>query len=109
MSEETWIGAATVVVRSSEPIAVEVDRSVVMMSLEREKYYGLEGPGGRIWQLIETPRTVAEVCSVLLEEFDVDPDACLTDVREFLSDLLREGLVRVVERKTTPVHSSRVS
>jgi len=80
-----------------------------MMSLEREKYYGLEGPGGRIWQLIETPRTVADVCSALLEEFEVDPDACLADVREFLSDLLKEGLVRVVERTTAPVHPSRAS
>ena len=43
-----------------EPVAVEVDRTVVMMSVEQGKYFGLEGTGPRIWALLERPRSVRE-------------------------------------------------
>ena len=84
-------------VRSNEPVAVNVDKTVVMMSLSQGKYYGLEGPGGRIWALLETPQTVGTLCAELEKEFEVDPETCERDVEEFVGSLLRESLVRVVE------------
>jgi Coenzyme PQQ synthesis protein D (PqqD) len=102
------IGAASVVVQNREPVAVEVDRQVVMMSLEQGKYYGLEGAGGRIWQLADRPRTVAEICVELTREFEVEPETCLHDVCEFVGQLARENLIRIVEPATDPVHPTPV-
>ena len=86
---------SSIVVQSREPVAVEVERSIVMMSIAREKYYGLEGAGSRIWKLLERPGTVAELCAALQREFDVDDAQCRSDVLEFLTTMVSEGLVEV--------------
>jgi len=91
---KTWT-EHTVVTQSREPVAVEVDRTVVMMSVVREKYYSLDGVGGRIWELLREPLTVGALCARLLDEFDVDVADCRADVSEFLTHLHREGLIEV--------------
>lgn len=93
----------TVVVQSREPVAVEVDRTIVMMGLEQGKYYGLEGVGGRIWALMESPRTVQELCAALAREYDVEPATCLNDVTGFLAELVQENLVRITDEAPSPV------
>jgi hypothetical protein len=85
----------TVVTRNEEPIAVEVDRTVVMMSLAQGMYYGLEGPGPRIWALLDQPRSARQIAGELVREFEVDADTCLRDVCEFLAALKDAGLVRL--------------
>lgn len=95
----------TLIVQSREPVAVEVDRTVVMMSIEREKYYSLDGVGGRIWELLRQPRAVGALCSRLAGEFEVDPDTCRADVEEFLNQLLEEGLIEVRRESPDPVRA----
>jgi len=97
---------STVVTRSREPVAVEVDRTVVMMSIEREKYYSLDGVGGRIWELLRDPCTLGELNARLLDEFDVDPEECKADVQEFLTHLLDEGLIEVRSESPDPVRTT---
>ena len=87
----------TVVVQSREPVAVDMDDTVVMMSLERGKYYGLDKVGSRIWELLSEPRSVAELCATLESEFEVEAQTCARDVREFLTELAGEKLIRIVD------------
>jgi len=82
-------------VRNDEPVSVEVERSVVMMSLDLGKYFGLNEVGSRIWELLEQPRSMADLCAVLQQEFDVDPNACHEEVSEFLVTLAKEGLIQI--------------
>ena len=97
---------STIVTQSREPVAVEVDRTVVMMSIAREKYYSLDGVGGRIWELLRDPRTVGELNEQLLSEFDVDPAECRTDVEAFLTNLLDEGLIEVTGESPDSVRTT---
>jgi len=94
---------STVVRQNPEPVAVDVDQSVVMMSVEREKYYSLDGVGVRIWQLLAAPRSIAEVCDVLLDEYAIEADECRREVLEYLDRLAAEGLVVVVDESPGPV------
>ena len=94
---------STVVWQNPEPVAVDVDQSVVMMSVEREMYYSLDGVGGRIWQLLASPRSIAGVCDVLLDEYAIEPDECRRQVLEFLDRLVAEGLAVVVDESPRPV------
>lgn len=89
------LALSSVVCQNREPVAVDVDESVVMMSLQREMYYSLEGAGGRIWRLVEVPRAVSEVCETLMAEFDVEPETCRREVLAFLDRLHREGLIEI--------------
>lgn len=94
MSADTPIGPDTVVTRSEEPVAVEVDRKVVMMSVDQGMYFGLEGTGPRIWALLEQPRSVRQLCDELTREFNVDRDVVEREVGTFLEELRRAQLVR---------------
>jgi hypothetical protein len=106
VASEAPIGPATIVVRDDEPVAVEMDRTVVMMSLSQGMYFGLEGVGPRIWALLERPRSVAEVCAALVEEFEVDESECQRDVCEFLEELRRSRLVKIHDPSAPAVRSS---
>ena len=99
MSTNGQIGPDTLVVRSDEPVAVEVDRTVVMMSLAQGMYYGLEGVGPRIWALLERPRSAAELCAELVTEFDVEAEECLQEVCGFLEQLRHAELIRIQEQR----------
>jgi hypothetical protein len=89
------ISASAMLVRNEEPVSVEVESTVVMMSLDLGKYFGLNEVGSRIWELLEQRRSMADLCASLQQDFDVDPDACHEEVSEFLVALAKEGLIQV--------------
>ncbi|HEX6308290.1 MAG TPA: PqqD family peptide modification chaperone [Longimicrobiales bacterium] len=95
MSGSSAIGPDTVVSRNEEPVSVEVDDTVVMMSIDQGMYFGLEGVAPRIWALLERPRTVNDVCAALTEEFDIDAEACRREVLGFLDELREARLIHV--------------
>jgi hypothetical protein len=45
--------------------------------------------------MIDQPRRVAELCEQLLEEYDVDRATCEQRVCNFLTEMNKEGLIRV--------------
>lgn len=66
----------------------------VMMSIANGKYYNLGEIGGRIWELLATPRTVEQIAEQLLAEYEVEQEQCAAEVRGFLQDLWNEQLVQ---------------
>ncbi|MBV7276194.1 lasso peptide biosynthesis PqqD family chaperone [Clostridiaceae bacterium UIB06] len=72
-----------------------MDDEIVMMDLDRGKYYGFNNVGSRIWQLIKDPLTVKEINLTLLEEFDVDKKVCEEAVFEFLNRLKDEEIISI--------------
>jgi hypothetical protein len=86
---------ASVVVRSARPLAASVDDEIVMLSPDQGAYYGLNAVGSRIWELIDRPRSVTDLCAVLAAEFMVDDETCLAEVLAFLDRLERADLVEV--------------
>jgi len=76
-------------------VSGNMDGEVVMLSLQRGEYFGLDKIGSRIWELIEQTMKVDEVRIILMDEYDVDEETCLNDLIEFLEDLQNKGLVIV--------------
>lgn len=86
----------TVLERVEGLLEAEIDGETVMMSIDRGEYYGLDAIGSEIWTLLETPRSVAEICAVMGERYDVEPEVCERDVMAFLRDLVSDGSLRPV-------------
>ena len=57
--------------------------------------YSFNQTGSLIWQLLETPKGLADLISAVEEEYDVAPDQARRDVTQFLHDTLTVGLVEV--------------
>jgi hypothetical protein len=47
----------------------------------------------RIWELLETPMTIAEVCARLHEEFEVEAEHCEIAVLKFANDMANNGII----------------
>lgn len=69
---------------------------ITLMEPSSGVYFGLEGPGARIWELLATPRTLDTLVGLLVVEFDVDAETCTAHVVELLTALQSKGLVRGV-------------
>jgi len=76
-------------------LSTELDQETVLMSIDAGAYYGLEGPARSIWEILETPLTFSALVDRLVEKYQVSPETCAADLERFLSEMEREGLLRV--------------
>ena len=74
-------------------MTANMNGSAVMMDIETGKYYNLGEIGGRIWELLEEPMTVAALVRKLTAEYDVSVAQCRADILPFLGKLLERRLV----------------
>lgn len=91
---------SSVIVASSEQISSDLGEEAVILNLKSGVYHGLNEVGASIWKLIQEPRTIEEIKHKLLEEYDVEPEQCESDVIELLENLLAAGLI-VINNETT--------
>ena len=91
------IALTTTVARSDELVCAMMDNEVVMMSLEQGAYFGLDAIGSRIWELLEHPMTVSELCRQLLASYAVDVETCHQDTLDFLQDLYAAEIITIVD------------
>lgn len=90
------ISLEDVVQRRGDLLANDLsDTETVMLDVAGGSYYGLKSVGKAIWDLIETPTRVYDICSKLLEDFDVDAEVCRRETLGFLNHLDERGLLVV--------------
>lgn len=88
------------VVRTVDLLSTTIDGQVVVTSIEKGNYIGLEGAGNHIWPLIENPIKISSLCDTLQDEFDVSPEQCEKDVITFMEKLTENGLVEICDPDT---------
>jgi len=74
------------------------EKELVMMNMDKGKYYGMEDTGKVIWDFLEQSRTVGEVCAEVCKQFEIEPEVAEKDTIDFLNHLVEEGLVVVQEK-----------
>jgi len=96
MKSSPTIDLDSVVVQTEDLLSSELDGDTVLMSLTQAAYYGMDATAQRIWNLIAQPCRVADLCEQLISDYAVERSACEQDVCAFLTELNKEGLIRVV-------------
>jgi hypothetical protein len=84
-------------IRNSRTISGSLHDELVMMDIKQGKYFSLNTVATRIWVLLEQPRSVEELCRILVGEYEVEYADCLTGVSEYLSEMRHLGLVFTAE------------
>jgi Coenzyme PQQ synthesis protein D (PqqD) len=92
------LDVATIVARKDGFIEAEIDREVVVLSVESGTCYGLNRTGSRVWNLLAKPGRVRDLCATLIVEYNVDPEVCEADVLDLLEELRAEGLIAAIEQ-----------
>lgn len=71
----------------------ELEGEAVLLHLGTGVYFGLNGVGTRIWQLIGEGRTAAEIVDVLALEYDADRATIAADVNALIAALENKQLI----------------
>lgn len=68
---------------------------IVLLCLQTEEYYGLDGVGSRLWHLLEGGVSFGQALETLLEEYDVERAVLDGDLRALLAEMVAHRLVLV--------------
>jgi hypothetical protein len=91
------IELTTIVARRPGALSAPVDDEIVIFNPDHDNYLGLDRIGRAVWELIEKPQRVSDLCVRLSADFEATPDVIAADVLHFLTETADEGIVRVVE------------
>jgi Coenzyme PQQ synthesis protein D (PqqD) len=83
------------VVVAADQLSTRLGEEIVILGLRDSVYYGLSDVGARIWDLIQTPRTVDEILSALVAEYEVTAADAAAGLDRLLRDLETRGLVAI--------------
>ena len=79
----------------------ELAGETVLLNLESGVYYGLDAVGTRAWNLLTEERTFDDVCTIMLEEFDVSRDTLRGDLTALVRELCEKQLLVAVPSTST--------
>ena len=68
---------------------------VALLHLGTGQYHALNEVGTRIWELLENPATLEEICDVLTCEYDIEHEDCASEARGFLESLEKAQLIEI--------------
>jgi hypothetical protein len=89
--------ATTKVKKTNKALSSEIDDEIVMFDADAGKYYGLNGVAAAVWNQIDKPKSVEEICDQLTTEYDVEKQTCIDEVLSFLPELQKKGLIEIVD------------
>ncbi|TRZ90243.1 PqqD family protein [bacterium] len=95
------IELTSLVTRTENLASSAIDTDLVILNLQRNNYIALDAIGRRIWELLEAPRRVEDLCRQLGREFNGPPEQISADVVRFLNELEQESMIHAVEAQST--------
>jgi coenzyme PQQ synthesis protein D (PqqD) len=91
------ISLKTIVVASRENVSCSLGDEETILDMRSGKYYGLDPIGACVWKLLDQPKSVEELRAAILQEYEVEPAKCESDLLLLLETLRTEGLVKTCE------------
>ena len=80
----------------SQAVCTELDGDVALFQSDTCDYLVLNETGSAIWNALKTEPSLAEICSHLQEEYDVDPGECQASVEAWLEAALEKKVVSTI-------------
>jgi len=87
------LSSDTLISRAEDVLATCVDGEIVLMSIERGSYYGLENTARCIWELLESPRKLEDLCALVKQKYRDKDDIIDRDVTRFVAEMANEAIV----------------
>lgn len=84
-----------VVVTKSDALSAEIDGSLILLSVERGIYCGLDHIGTAIWRQLAEPVEIGVLCQRLVAEYEGRPEEIQRDLLQLLSKLEDQSLIEV--------------
>ena len=78
--------------RSEDVLSQNLDGEAVLLDLASETYFGLNEVGTRVWELLESSRSLGEIATLLQSEYEVESARAESDVLDLATRLIEAGL-----------------
>ena len=80
---------------SANQVSCDLAGEAAILNLKNSVYYGLDPVGASVWNLIQEPKTFAEIRRVLLGIYEVDSSQLESDLQALLGQLSEQGLIDI--------------
>jgi hypothetical protein len=87
----------TLIVRCEGMITADVEGEAIILNSGTGNFVQINASAGRIWRLLEAPRTLASLRVLLSEHYAVSVEQCRADLISFIEDMRAKGLVELVQ------------
>lgn len=67
----------------------------VILNLDSERYFGLDGVGTRILSVLTTSDSIEAAHEKLLQEYDVNGEVLRQDLLALVENLVEQGLIQI--------------
>ncbi|WP_036477737.1 PqqD family peptide modification chaperone [Myxosarcina sp. GI1] len=89
------------IIAAKGQIAAEMDGELLILNSNSGIYYGLNPIGQTVWNLIQQPKTFAEVRDAILTKYEVSSERCQSDLLSLLEQLQSKGLILISNEAST--------
>lgn len=80
-------------IRNNKCISGRLNDELVMMNMDKGKYFSLNPVATRIWDMLEKPMIIDDLCVLLMGEYEVCEEECRSEVGEVIAEMVRLGIV----------------
>lgn len=84
-------------VAAPDQVFSELGNEAVIMNLVSGTYFGLNEVGAAIWQHLQRPVTLDDLCEAIQAEYEVDLEVCQPDIEALLQQFQEAQLIEVVD------------
>lgn len=91
----TQVDGGTVLYAADDVLCRKAGDETVLLDLESEEFYGLDGVGARLFELLERPQSLDEVIDVVHTEYEVERHVLAADLRALAVELIERKLLVV--------------
>ena len=93
--QNSLISNSSIISAAKEQVSSDLGGEAIILNLKSGVYHGLNEVAAKIWNIIQNPKSVNDVRTILLEEYEVDFQQCDRDLKELLQELTKVGLIEI--------------
>lgn len=86
---------STEVVAAEDCLSTTLDGESVILHMGEGEYYGFNEVATEIWERVQEPTTVGDLCEYLVTTYDIPYGRSREDTAELLAELDQKGLVEL--------------
>lgn len=79
--------------RNSAALWTELNGQMLFMNIGNGSYFEATGIASAIWELLEQPSTFDDLVAAIVARYQVAPEVCAGDARQFVDKLIAADLV----------------
>lgn len=81
-------------IRNNNTVSGKLQDEMVMMDIDKGKYFALNAVSSSIWNYLEKPLSLDELCQKLREEYEVSAEQCKSETKTHLKEMIKLGLIK---------------